>query len=140
MASIGANIKARRRELGLNQEEVARSLGLTQANISRIESSTKGPSSEMLVALAEVLECDVHELLGLETRSRSGGGELGHEAKAFVLRTLENDPQLEIYLRRFVRNSEKMTDEDWKFISTSLKLALGFAEETLKAKRLGEDF
>ena len=42
--SIGANIKAKRRALGLNQEDLANKLGLTQANVSRIEASVKGPS------------------------------------------------------------------------------------------------
>lgn len=63
--SIGANIKARRCELGLNQEDLAQKLKLTQANISRIEASAKGPSAEMLLAIAEVLGCDVRELMGV---------------------------------------------------------------------------
>ena len=45
MISVGANIKARRRALGMNQEELARRLGLTQANISRIEANVKGPNA-----------------------------------------------------------------------------------------------
>ena len=57
MSSVGANIKARRRALGMNQEELARRLGLTQANISRIEANVKGPNADMLPAIAEALNC-----------------------------------------------------------------------------------
>ena len=49
MNSVGANIKARRRELGMNQDELARRLGLTQANISRIEGDKKTTNSSAYV-------------------------------------------------------------------------------------------
>ena len=73
MNSVGANIKARRRELGMNQDELARRLGLTQANISRIEANAKGPSADMLPAIAEALCCDVRDLLGVGARGHAGG-------------------------------------------------------------------
>ena len=140
MISIGANIKSRRRALGLTQAELAKQLGLTQANVSRIEANVKGPSADLLLSIAEVLECDVHELLGVAEKPQDDAWVLGQEAKTFVLRTMENDPQFEVHLRRFVRNHDKLTDEDWKFVASSLKLALGFAEESIKAKRLGKNF
>ena len=77
MNSVGANIKARRRELGMNQDELARRLGLTQANISRIEANAKGPSADMLPAIAEALCCDVRDLLRRTCASPTGAGFLG---------------------------------------------------------------
>ena len=136
MASIGANIKARRRALGMNQEELARKLGVTQANISRIESSVKGLSSDMLLPIASALSCDVRELLGLKCDDRT---ELS-DARTFVTRTLENDPQLALYLRSFVKDQDSFTEEDWKFLASSLRLALGYAVDAIKTRRVRDGF
>jgi len=137
--SIGANIKAMRRALGLNQEDLAEKLGLTQANISRIEASVKGPSAEMLLAIAEALGCDVRELMGVEDATLPPQV-LDEDAKTFVLKVMKGDPQLGIHLRSFTKNSAGLTDEDWKFLATNLKLALGYAAEAIEAKRLKGNF
>ena len=137
--SIGANIKDMRRALGLNQEDLAEKLGLTQANISRIESSTKGPSAETLLAIAEALGCDVRQLMGVEGGAQSSRG-LDKDSKTFVLKVMKEDPQLGIHLRSFAKNSANLTDEDWKFIATNLKLALGYAGEPIEARRLKGNF
>jgi len=136
--SIGANIKAMRRALGLNQEDLAEKLGLTQANISRIEASVKGPSAETLLAIAEALGCDVRELMGVEGAQTSQV--LDEDAKTFVLNVMKGDPQLGIHLRSFSKNSSHLTDEDWKFLATNLKLALGYAAEAIEARRLKGNF
>ena len=136
--SIGANIKAMRRTLGLNQEDLAEKLGLTQANISRIEASAKGPSAEMLLAIAEALGCDVRELMGMEDTQPHQT--LDEDAKTFVLNVMKGDPQLGIHLRSFAKNSPNLTHEDWKFLATNLKLALGYAAEAIEAKRLKGNF
>ena len=135
--SIGANIKAVRRALGLNQEDLAEKLGLTQANISRIEASVKGPSAETLLAIADALGCDVRELMGVAEESQSSQV-LDEDAKTFVLNVMKGDPQLGIHLRSFAKNS--MTDEDWKFLAANMKLALGYAAEAIDAKRLKGNF
>jgi len=137
--SIGANIKAKRRALGLNQEDLAQKLGLTQANISRIEASVKGPSAETLLAIAEALACDVRELMGVKDNPQSPQA-LDEDARTFVLNVMKGDPQLGIHLRSFAKNSPRLTDEDWKFLATNLKLALGYAAEVIEAKRLSGKF
>ena len=140
MNSVGATIKARRRELGMNQDELARRLGLTQANISRIEANAKGPSADMLPAIAEALCCDVRDLLGVGREGTPEGDALDGSARTFVLKAMEGDPQLGMYLRSFIRDSSSYTDEDWKFLATSLKLALGYAADTIRARRVGGNF
>jgi transcriptional regulator with XRE-family HTH domain len=137
--SIGANIKAKRRALGLNQEDLAAKLSLTQANISRIEASVKGPSAEMLLSVAEALGCDVRELLGVEKEGRRVQ-DLDEDAKTFVLNAMKGDPQFGMYLRSFVKNSDNLTNDDWKFLATNLKLALGYASEVIEARRLKGNF
>ena len=136
--SIGANIKAMRRALGLNQEDLAEKLGLTQANISRIEASVKGPNAEMLLAIAGALGCDVRELMGMEGSQSSRV--LDEDAKTFVLNVMKSDPQLGIHLRSFTKNSSHMTDEDWKFLAANMKLALGYAADAIEVRRLKGNF
>ena len=132
--SIGSNIKAMRVALGLKQETLAEKLGLAQANISRIEASVKGPNAETLVAIAEALGCDVKELMGVKEDARSSQT-LDEDVKIFILNVMKRDPQLGTYFRSFTKNS--LTDEDWKFLAVSLKLALCYANETIEvAKRL----
>jgi len=139
--SIGANIKAMRRALGLNQEDLAEKMGLTQANISRIEASAKGPSAETLLAIAEALGCDIRDLMGVKIKENKRSSQaLDEDAKTFVLNVMKGDPQLGIHLRSFAKNSPNLTHEDWKFVATNLKLALGYAAEAIEAKRLKGNF
>jgi transcriptional regulator with XRE-family HTH domain len=129
---IGANIRARRRALGFNQEELAEKLGLTQANISRIEANPRGPSGEMLLALADALNCDVRELLGIEIPPDGSVQDLDRDAETFLRNAMKGDPQLGKYLRNFVRDAEKFTEADWGFLAASLKLALGHVIDVVK--------
>jgi transcriptional regulator with XRE-family HTH domain len=133
--SIGSNIRGRRRALGLNQEDLAEKLGLTQANISRIEASPKGPSGEMLLALAKAMDCDVHDLLGVEAASGEAGQDIDGDVKTFVLNAIKADPQLGMRLRGFVRDSKPLAEEDWKFLANILKLALKYAAGAIEAGR-----
>ncbi|GHV47921.1 hypothetical protein FACS1894204_11770 [Synergistales bacterium] len=139
-AHIGANIRAKRRSLGLNQIDLAERLGLTQANVSRIEAAVKGPSGEMMARIARELGCDVRELLGVEPDADTKTADLDDDAKAFVLNTIKRDPQFGLYLRSFAADSENLTEEDWKFLATHLKLALGYAFDAIKARRIDGNF
>ncbi|GHS93116.1 hypothetical protein AGMMS50276_02660 [Synergistales bacterium] len=136
--SIGANIRAKRRSLGLNQGDLAARLGLTQANVSRIEAGAKGPSGEMLLNIARELGCDVRELLGVEQDVKTA--DLDDDAKTFVLNTIKGDPQFGTYLRSFAKDADNLTEEDWKFLSVHLKLALGYAADAIKARHLSGNF
>ncbi|GHS90467.1 hypothetical protein AGMMS49957_16540 [Synergistales bacterium] len=136
--SIGANIRAKRRSLGLNQIDLAERLGLTQANVSRIEAGAKGPSGEMLINIARELGCDVRELLGVEQDAKTA--DLDDDAKSFVLNAIKRDQQFGVYLRSFAKDSDNLTEEDWKFLATHLKLALGYAADAIKARKLDGNF
>ena len=139
--SIGENIKARRKALGMNQGELAQRLGITQANVSRMESSPRGPNADMLPAVAKALSCDVRDLLGMEhERDEAALGTLDDDARTFVTSVLASDPQLEIYMRSFVNNSDALTEEDWKFLASSLKLTLGYAVDRAKARQVRGSF
>ena len=147
-ASIGENIRTRRRRLGMTQEELARRLGVTQAHVSRMEASPRGPSTSLLLPVAEALACDVRDLLGAERTETGAKAEteteteprLDGDARAFVLRALESDPQLKLYLRSFVQDQDSYTEEDWKFLAASFRLALGYAADTIRARRIRGSF
>ena len=62
--SIGENIKAIRKSLGLTQTEVAEKLYTTPQNISRVESGEGEPTAEMLIGMAEVFNVSVDTLVG----------------------------------------------------------------------------
>ena len=67
--SIGENIKAIRKSLGLTQTEVAERLYTTPQNISRVESGEGEPTAEMLIGLSDVLGVSVDTLVGKEELS-----------------------------------------------------------------------
>lgn len=60
---VGKNIKAKREDLNLTQDELANKVGITQAMLSQIERGTKNPSLPLGFLLAEALNCDVSELV-----------------------------------------------------------------------------
>ena len=60
---IGENIKNKRLEYDIEQQELAKRVGVTKAMCS-IETGVKIPSVAVLVRIADILHCSVDELLG----------------------------------------------------------------------------
>lgn len=63
--SIGANVKRKRLEQGLTQEEVATQIGVSFQAISKWERGDGYPDIEMLPVLADYFRVSVDELLGV---------------------------------------------------------------------------
>ncbi len=59
---LGKNIKKRRKELNLTQQELADRLGLSLNFIGKIEVAFSKPSLDTLIDIAEKLETTVSEL------------------------------------------------------------------------------
>ena len=59
---LGNNIKKRRKELNLTQQELADRLGLSLNFIGKIEVAFSKPSLDTLIDIAEKLETTVSEL------------------------------------------------------------------------------
>lgn len=59
---LGKNIKTRRKELNLTQQELADRLGLSLNFIGKIEVAFSKPSLDTLIDIAEKLETTVSEL------------------------------------------------------------------------------
>jgi transcriptional regulator with XRE-family HTH domain len=66
-ALLAANIKKRRKSLGISQTVLAEKVGTSTHYIGQIEQKKKFPSSEMLERLASALEFDSPELFAAKT-------------------------------------------------------------------------
>lgn len=62
--SLAENIKHYRTEKQMTQEFVAESLGVSRQSVSKWENGTSDPSTSNLIALAQLLEVDVKQLIG----------------------------------------------------------------------------
>lgn len=58
------NISERRRTSGLTQEDVASRLGVSRQTVGKWESGRATPELEKLIALCDLLECSLDELVG----------------------------------------------------------------------------
>lgn len=63
--NIGDNIKELRENLGFTQAELAAKVGITQSMLCQLERGTKIPSLPLSVALADALECDLHQIISI---------------------------------------------------------------------------
>lgn len=62
--TLGENIRRKRLEYDIEQQELAKRIGVTKMAISYFESGMRVPSVANLVAIADALHCSVDELLG----------------------------------------------------------------------------
>lgn len=66
--SIGANIKKRRSELNISQQDLANAMGYkTRSTISKIESGENDVTPKKLVKFADILDTTVEYLMGINT-------------------------------------------------------------------------
>lgn len=63
---LGKKIRARRKELGMTQEELAEKLGVGHQALSRIEQGHMAPKMDRLPLIAENLKCTIADLFRIE--------------------------------------------------------------------------
>ncbi len=63
---FGEFFRKARRQSGLSQRQVAERLGIHQSNISDWENDISRPDYEKLIALAELYEVTLYEILGID--------------------------------------------------------------------------
>lgn len=63
---LGKKIRARRKELGMTQEDLADRLGLGHQALSRIEQGKMAPKMDRLPLIARNLKCTVADLFRVE--------------------------------------------------------------------------
>ena len=87
----------------------------------------------MLIAIAQALSCDVNELLGIE-KEWQPPTQLDEVTQNFVLNAIKENLQFGICLRNFAKSSRELTSDDWKFLATTLDMAMRYAAEVLNLK------
>ena len=71
-AEFCERVKARRKELGLTQVEMAEKLGMTQPAYAQVEVGTRAPGFHVIYRVAAALETTVHDLLPVLTTGKRG--------------------------------------------------------------------
>lgn len=66
MMNFGENFKNIRKQCGLSQQEVADKLQIKQSSVSDWENDVSRPDYEKLIALAELNDVTLYELLGID--------------------------------------------------------------------------
>lgn len=66
--NFGENFKNIRKQCGLSQQEVADKLQIKQSSVSDWENDVSRPDYEKLIALAELYDVTLYELLGIDER------------------------------------------------------------------------
>nr|UWI48479.1 helix-turn-helix domain-containing protein [Clostridioides difficile] len=70
MESLGDRISKLRKELDINQKELATKVGITEASLSRYENNLREPKSEIIVRLAKALKTSTDYLLGINENTK----------------------------------------------------------------------
>lgn len=60
---LGANIKSRREELNMNQNELGKKVDIGRASISNIEKGRQKPPLSVIYKICHELDVDVHSIL-----------------------------------------------------------------------------
>lgn len=63
--TIGRNIKNRRNDMSMTQQQLADEVGVTIQTIQKYESAKVAMSFPLLVNIAEVLDCHVYDLIDM---------------------------------------------------------------------------
>ena len=63
---IGQTIRNAREDMDLTQQDMAERIPMNQSNYSKIERDLQEPNLLQLKRIIEILNLDVHELLGLQ--------------------------------------------------------------------------
>lgn len=66
--NFGENFKNIRKQCGLSQQEVADKLQIKQSSVSDWENDVSRPDYEKLIALADLYDVTLYELLGIDER------------------------------------------------------------------------
>lgn len=116
--TLGEQIQALRKRLGLSQEELGERLGVARQSVSKWESGSTVPELDKLIAMSKLFGVSVGSLLGIEET-----GESGHELTDRELKALE------AIARRLVPPApEPKKRKRWPYVTAVLVLvAAGWA-------------
>ena len=134
MGIIAQRITKARKELGLNQKELAKKADITEANLSRYENGVREPKSVILARLADALGVSTDYLVGLTEEKTYDAYDLKTKSEDDILMALKD---LELRLK----NKEAITfcgqpasDEAVDGILHSIKAGISLAISDIKRK------
>lgn len=102
---LSENIRNRRKEKGLSQEELAVKVNVVRQTVSKWEKGLSVPDSEMLIRLAEALDTSVFDLLG----------ETAESAEPATLQSIAE--KLEVLNTQFAQRNER-SKRAWRIVFT----------------------
>jgi transcriptional regulator with XRE-family HTH domain len=74
MEQFGANVRVRREQLGISQEQLAERAGVHRTYVGSVERGERNLSLLNILRIAAALECGAADLLkGIAIKSRRGG-------------------------------------------------------------------
>ena len=131
MGIIAERITKSRKELGLNQKELAKKANLTEANLSRYENGIREPKS---ARLADALEVSTDYLVGLTDEKTYDSYDVSKKDEDDILLALKD-------LESRLKNSDSITfcgqpasDEAIDGILHSIKAGISLAISDIKRK------
>lgn len=62
--TLGENIRKKRLEYDIEQQELAKRVGINKTQLCNIERGRRKPTVDVLDKIADILHCSVDELLG----------------------------------------------------------------------------
>lgn len=89
MVDFGDRLKELRKQIGLNQSELAEKMSVTKSVISYYENRERAPSPEILIKLASIFHVSTDYLLGLENEQVLNVSDLNKEDIELLQHTLE---------------------------------------------------
>ena len=124
LTDVGRRVKARREELGLNQDEVAQRIGRTRGYVSRLENGKSGSKLEDVLAIIEALGMRLADI------AESAEGEILAE----IRHRTASGAELVLTFERFDGGGEAQTADDRAFIQRALASLDHFAQQTETAE------
>ncbi len=89
MFDFGNRLKELRKQIGLNQSELAERMNVTKSVISYYENQDRSPSPDVLIKLSNIFHVTTDYLLGLENEQVLIVSDLSEDDVEFVKQTIE---------------------------------------------------
>lgn len=106
MLDLYINIRKKRRELGMSQDELARKVGYTsRSTVARVENGEIDLPRSKIFAFAEALKTTPGELMGLDGIEENGTSDGGNDEIRHLFVKVSKDSDLMLILERAYKDS-----------------------------------
>ena len=89
MTDFASRLKKLRKQMGLNQTQLAKRIGVSKSLVSYYENQDRSPSPEILIKLSKIFHVSTDYLLGLESEQVLNVSNLSEDDIEFVKLTIE---------------------------------------------------